>query len=103
MDELLLGQHFRDEHRFFKVDEFRQRVKPLIEAIENDDEIDTSMFTVQQLYALAISVGKKRDQYVPKKKQKLSQQIGEHSVLIVALHHDTCMNCKNKSSIASYF
>ena len=72
MDELLLGQHFRDEHRFFKVDEFRQRVKPLIEAIENDDEVDTSMFTKQQLYALAINVGKKRDQYVPKKKQKLS-------------------------------
>ena len=72
MNELLVGQHFRDENRFFKVTEFRQRVKPLIETILNDDEIDTSMFTVQQLYALAISVGKKRDQYVPKKKPRLS-------------------------------
>ena len=70
MDHLLLSQHFRDEDRLFKKELFRQHVNPLLDQIDQDDTVDTSMYTPDQLFALAVSVAKKRSHYSPRTKKK---------------------------------
>ena len=72
LDEMLLAQHFRDENRFFKLDEFRHHAMPIVEALQADESINTSMYTKNELFKLAVNIAKKRDFYVPQKKKKLS-------------------------------
>jgi penicillin-insensitive murein endopeptidase len=69
-DEDILSQQFRDEDRFFLVEEFTHAIKPLIIAIEDDEEIDTSAFTRRELNKLAVDVAKKRGRYTPKGRKK---------------------------------
>lgn len=72
LDHLMLGQHFRDKERYFKVDEFRHHAMPIVNALHDDEAVDTSMYTKSQLFRLAVDIAKKRDFYVPKKKPKLN-------------------------------
>ena len=72
IDDLMLGQHFRDSNRYFKVDEFRHHAFPIVEALHDDAQINTAMYTKTQLFKLAINIAKKREFYIPKKKVKLS-------------------------------
>ena len=69
LDEMLLAQHFRGSNRYFKIDEFHHHAFPIVEALHNDDSIDTGMYTKAQLFKLAVDIEKKRYFYVPKKKQ----------------------------------
>ena len=72
LDDKLLGQHFRDKNRYFKVDEFKFAVMPIIETLMDDEELETSMYTKKEMFRLAVDIGKKRDFYRPKKKVKLN-------------------------------
>ena len=67
MDGLLLSQFFRDERRFFKLDEFEEHVVPIMEMLEDDEEIDTSFISREQLFRIAVDVAKKRERYTPRK------------------------------------
>ena len=70
LDSKILGQWYRDEHRFFRVEEFKHDTKPLIIALETDEEIPTDDFSREDLYKLAIDIAKKRDRYVPVEKKQ---------------------------------
>ena len=72
LDDLFLGQHFRDKDRNFKVDEFRHHAMSIVNALHADEAVYTAMYTKPQLFRLAIDIAKKRDFYVPKKNPKLN-------------------------------
>ena len=98
MDALLLDQHFRDSQRYFKLDEFEDRVNPIIDMVISDDEIDSSMLTRDELFRMAVDIAKKRERYVPRKsklnltkkrrlrmqKVKKRKQIREHAAAAAA-------------------
>ena len=75
MDELIQNQFFRDEERNFLVDEFRHRVTPLLNVLQADEELDTSMFTKEGLFKLAVSVAKKRSYYSPSSTPKNAKRV----------------------------
>jgi len=75
MDNLLQTQFFRDEHRMFNRELFRNHVNPLLDVIDQDESINTTMYTPDQLFDLAVSVAKKRSYYSPAApKQKKSEK-----------------------------
>ena len=80
MDNLLLTQYFRDEHRMFKKDLFRHHVNPLLDVIDLDESVDTSMYTTDELFALAVDVAKKRSYYSPTTKKKLAVAVQKRNV-----------------------
>ena len=86
MDELLQNQFFRDEHRRFKLEEFRHHVNPLLDQIDLGEDVDTSMYTPEQLFRLAVDVAKKRSYYSPstsKKKKGRKKRMGTVKTLAI--------------------
>ena len=86
MDELLQNQFFRDEHRRFKLEEFRHHVNPLLDQIDLGEDVDTSMYTPEQLFRLAVDVAKKRSYYSPstsKKKNGRKKRMGTVKTLAI--------------------
>ena len=67
-DDLLLSQHFRDKERKFKREEYKFHIKPLVDSLIADSELDTSMYSRLELFDIAVDIGKKRDAYQPKNK-----------------------------------
>ena len=85
MDSLIQSQFFRDADRNFKRDEFSHRVTPLLNVIEQDEEIDTSMYDKEALLNLAVSVAKKRSYYSPAQKNAAVQNKRVSAVKALAM------------------
>ena len=82
LDDLLISQHFRDKDRKFRVEDFAFRVQPLVDSLMADEELDTSMYSKDELMEMAVDIAKHRDSYKPKKKlsstAKKRKRIAKH-------------------------
>ena len=68
MDARILNGEFLGHNRTFLLDTFEDAVRPIIDAIFHGDNVDTSQVTKPEMFALAVDIAKKREQYGKKRK-----------------------------------
>ena len=64
-DDKILAGEYRDSQRRFKIDEFEDDVRPIIDELFKGDEVDTCGYTKHKIFRLAVDIVKKRDRYTP--------------------------------------
>lgn len=64
-DKQLQAGRFKDSENRFKLDLFDDCVRPIIQALQEDEEIDTTGYSYSQLYKIAKDAVKKRARYTP--------------------------------------
>ena len=65
-DKQLQAGKFKDDNNRFKLDLFDDCVRPIILALQEDADIDTTGYTYTALYNIAKDAVKKRARYTPK-------------------------------------
>ena len=85
MDEQILSGYFRQGTRFDK-DKFEDHVRPIIQSIEQGNEVDTKDFSSYFIFKMAIDICKKRESYKPRTPTAEFKGKNERSVYNAASH-----------------
>ena len=64
-DKQVLNGSFKGANNLFKVDLFEDCIRPMIVAMQNDEDMDTDGFTYEDIYRMGLDAVKKRQRYIP--------------------------------------
>ena len=65
-DKAVLKGKFKDNENNFKLDLFEDCVRPIIVAMQRDEDLDTADYTYTDIFKIGMDVVKKRQRYTPR-------------------------------------